>query len=641
MNSIVKIALAAETRDEMLDTLNNSHCNFSLTETLQLKSRLKLLSASLEPVRIAFLRTYTTEMMAPSLEYEALVDGYACDVFEGPYGNILQELEAGSGLLLHNPDLTVLFLTWADLHPDMDQPVMVLAQDDRKQLADLAVETCCGMLNRCREVLKGTVVATLLPKMLPSELGLYDSASADSEKSFRETILTRIKQWAHQEVSGVFCMALDKQMEEVGRERFFDARMWFSSRYPFSVEGSRAVARWVMTCVNASQGRRAKCIILDCDNTLWGGVVGEDGLTGIGLGPQYPGAAYMAFQRRLLDFRSRGFLLSICSKNNQADVDAVLEEHPHQILKREHFAAMRINWDPKPGNLLSLAEELNIGVDSFVFVDDSPQECLLVRQALPEVCVVRVPDIPEAIPFCLDHIRQLEVLEWTDEDRQRPDMYHAESRRRDLAVNMDNLDAYLESLKMRMRIMADSVLPVARVAQLTQKTNQFNLTTKRYETVDVQNFANAEDCLVMGFSLEDIFGDYGIVGVAIVHLDASVAEIDTFLMSCRVIGRQVEVAFLAAVLSKLVQTGSQTVRATYQPTQKNGQVAEFYEQQGFKVLSTGKYEGDIAALLSRVKCPSFIHMEDEEERVHSGVLEKKEITDLTDETDMNVAYQDG
>ena len=614
MSSTVEKALVSGTRNEMLAVLRDNREALGLTDIMQLKSHLKTLSPALEPVRIGILRTYTIEMLAPFLEYEALLDGYTCEVYQGPYGSILQELEESSGLLTHAPSATFLFMTWADLHPGMQQPVMALRKQDRGQLADAAVETCCGMLKRCRQVLGGTIVATLLPKMSPSQLGLYDAVNPDCENLFYDQVLSRIKSWAHHEVSGVYCIDLSKPMEGVGRNHFFDARMWFSSRYPFSVEGGQAVARQVITFLNAVRGKRAKCIVLDCDNTLWRGVVGEDGLSGIGLGPQYPGSAYTAFQRRLLDFRSRGILLAICSKNNPADVEAVLDNHPHQVLKREHFAAMRINWEPKPGNLKSLAEELNIGIDSLVFVDDSSQECLFVRQALPDVCVVKAPDIPETVPFCLDHVRQLEIFNWTDEDRKRPEMYHAESRRRDLAVRVDSLDAYLESLEMRMQVMDDALLPAARAAQLTQRTNQFNLTTRRYQAADIQDFAVAKDWLIMGFSLADIFGDYGLVGVAIVRIADSNAEIDTFLMSCRVIGRQVERAFMYAILSRLARIGIQSVCAAYQPTAKNSQVADFYERQGFEVISEGQYEGDIKTLLAAAKCPSFIHIESEQAR---------------------------
>jgi FkbH-like protein len=339
---------------------------------------------------------------------------------------------------------------------------------------------------------------------------------------------------------------------------------------------------------------KAKVIALDADNTLWGGIIGEDGMNGIALGPEYPGNAFVAFQRRLLEFQQRGFILVLCSKNNPADLDEVLQKHPHQVLRSEHFAARRVNWEPKPRNLVALAEELNLGLNSFVFVDDSDHECAVVRHELPQVEVVQTPQSPIAVPSCLDRVARLEILSLTAEDRAKTTMYVQERLRRELlqSVNPDggNVVDYLRSLQMRMRICFDEPKQLARLSQLTLKTNQFNLTTRRYDERQVQDFLESPDWLVAHFSLADVFGDSGVVGLAIAHRTSPVrAELDTFLMSCRVIGRGAETAFLEAVLARLKSDGIEEVVAEFLPTSKNALVKDFLPSHGFTMGPDGRF----------------------------------------------------
>ncbi|MDZ7782392.1 MAG: HAD-IIIC family phosphatase [Halioglobus sp.] len=315
---------------------------------------------------------------------------------------------------------------------------------------------------------------------------------------------------------------LEQLLARVGRDHFFDARLWYSSVFPFSPDGCLALATAISDLLASLCHKRAKVIAMDADNTLWGGVIGEDGLNGIALGPDHPGRAYLDFQKRVLGLQQRGFILALCSKNNPEDVEEVFREHPHEVLKHEHFAAERVNWLPKPDNLKSLAQELNFGLDSFIFVDDSDHECAAVRHALPEVEVVKVPARATEIPFFLDAVARLEITSLTSEDLRKTAMYAQERQRKSqleqLAAGGGTVDEHLQSLDMRMRIAVDddSVLP--RLAQLTQKTNQFNLTTRRYSEQDMASKLRCDKIAVYHFSLADRFGDSGVVGLAIVEL---------------------------------------------------------------------------------------------------------------------------
>jgi FkbH-like protein len=337
---------------------------------------------------------------------------------------------------------------------------------------------------------------------------------------------------------------------------------------------------------------RAKVIAVDADNTLWGGIIGEDGMHGIALGPDYPGNAYVAFQRRLLQYQQRGFVLALCSKNNEADVLEVLRDHPHQVLRERHFAAIAVNWEPKPGNLQRIAEELGLGLESFVFVDDSLHECGAVRAALPIVDVVPAPANPIELPTCLDRIGRLEILTLTKEDQQKTQMYVEQRQRAQLEAASTDLESYLQSLHMEMHVTLNDSRHVARIAQLTQKTNQFNLTTRRYTEDAIARLIEADDSIVATFSLRDIFGDSGLVGIALLRVESTTAVLDSFLLSCRVIGRRAESAFFNTLLRVLRARGVDRVRGEFIPTAKNKLAESFLTDHAF-AASDGAYERDL------------------------------------------------
>jgi FkbH-like protein len=343
---------------------------------------------------------------------------------------------------------------------------------------------------------------------------------------------------------------------------------------------------------------RAKVLALDADNTLWGGIIGEDGIDGIALGPDYPGVAYVDFQRRILDFRQRGLILTLCSKNNPTDLLQVLNKHPHQILREKDFAAMRVNWRPKAENLNSLAKELNVGLESVIFVDDSPYECDAIRQLLPQVEVIRAPDRPVDVPACLDHVARLEILSLTVEDMTKTELYAQERRRRelseDVATHGGGAQDYLRRLEMKMQVQLNSSNHVSRLSQLTQKTNQFNLTTRRYDEQSIKRFVHDDGWLVAHFSLTDIFGDSGIVGLALLRLhNDGEAELDTFLMSCRVIGREAEAAFLHALLRTIAECGFSRVVADFLPSGRNELARSFLVDQGFEASEDARYRRNL------------------------------------------------
>ena len=358
----------------------------------------------------------------------------------------------------------------------------------------------------------------------------------------------------------------------------FDWKFYFISQMGINPKLTKDFQAWWSRKLESIALKRKKCIVLDLDNTLWGGVLGEDGISGIKIGGDYPGKAFAFYQKSLLQLSKAGVILTVCSKNNEADVLEVWEKNPFMVLKKEHFAAYRINWTDKATNIKELAEELNIGLDSMVFVDDNPTERELIRQMLPMVSVPEFPAQPYELPVFFKQLVKdyFKVYSTTEEDKKKTEQYKANAARAQAQHSFSDFGAFLESLDIQITIEAANEFNIPRIAQMTQKTNQFNLTTKRYTDADVKEFL-ADGWKVWCISVADRFGDNGITGCIMVNGDT----IDTFLLSCRILGKGIEEAFIRKILTMLREEGVETVKATYIPTAKNAQVADFYDRSGF------------------------------------------------------------
>lgn len=580
-NSVIEQLLETKSHRELQEKPSNWTINITLPEAQKITKHLLSIKPADKKFRLGIIHTYTSDLLNPWLEFHSAIQEINLETYHAPYGMNIMESQSGSGLLEYEPDLTLFMLQREDLHPKLKRPISGLDTTAQENLLQESTQHLLNILMQFRAALKGRIVITILPSRFSPELGLYDAQNGHSEcawwASFKKTLTKNIDS---QLESAIF-VDLDALLSEIGRNSFFDSRYWYTSRFPFTPRAANEFSRKLIDLAKVSLGPIAKVIVLDADNTLWGGVIGEEGINGIALGPDYPGNAFMDFQRRILDYKERGFILALCSKNNHQDVIDVLQQHPHQILRESHFSAFRINWQPKYENIISLAEELNLGLDSFIFVDDSDYECGIVRQELPQVQVIQTPQKPIEIPFCLEQISRLEILNLTQEDKNKTQLYEQERQRRNLQKQVDingvGIIEYLASLQMEMTIEFNSTIQTNRLAQLSQKTNQFNLTTRRYTEQQIQELIASNDWLVASFSLADKFGNSGIVGLALVHHQtSSLADIDTFLMSCRVIGRQAESAFLEAILRHLENTGISDVHSEYIPTLKNQLVADFY-----------------------------------------------------------------
>lgn len=366
-------------------------------------------------------------------------------------------------------------------------------------------------------------------------------------------------------------------------EELIDWKFWFLSQMGLNPRLAKPFMEWFERKLDQVSLKRKKCLVLDLDNTLWGGILGEDGIDGIKLSGDYPGKAFHYFQESLQKLGSNGIILTICSKNNESDVLEALASNPYMVLKKDDFAARRINWKDKASNIREIAEELNIGMDSMVFVDDNPTERELIRQTLPMVEVPNFPTQPyELLKFAKElNETYFRVYDITDEDKQKTAQYKANALRSQSQATFTDLDSFIKSLGISIKIEPANDFNIQRIAQMTQKTNQFNLTTKRYSESDIRSYIGS-GWKVYCMSVSDRFGDYGITGCMFLNGE----EIDTLLLSCRILGKGIEYAFVKSILQLLKNMGYNSVKGNYLPTAKNGQVSDFYDRCGFTHIST-------------------------------------------------------
>lgn len=364
-----------------------------------------------------------------------------------------------------------------------------------------------------------------------------------------------------------------------------DWKFYFISQMGINPKLTKDFQAWWQRKLDSLALKRKKCIVLDLDNTLWGGVLGEDGINGIKIGGDYPGKAFAFFQKSLLQLSKSGIILTVCSKNNEADVLEAWDKNPFMVLKKEHFAAYRINWTDKATNIKELANELNLGLDSFVFIDDNPTERELIKQMLPTVAVPEFPAQPYELPVFFKKVVEdyFKVYSITEEDKKKTEQYKANAARVQAQHSFTDFESFLESLDIQIAIEAANEFNIPRIAQMTQKTNQFNLTTKRYTDADLKSFL-VNGWKIWCISVADRFGDNGITGCIMINGD----EIDTFLLSCRILGKGIEKAFIKRIMALLKESGVTTVKASYLPTTKNAQVADFYDYSGFTCVA--KYD---------------------------------------------------
>lgn len=401
---------------------------------------------------------------------------------------------------------------------------------------------------------------------------------------------------------------LDAVIADVGIREAADFRQFHSSMALYSLAFCKAYAGAIAPAFLAATGHARKIVVLDCDNTIWSGILGEDGEAGIEMSDlTAKGKVFREVQAILLGMQKNGVLLALCSKNNPADVDQILAAHPDMVLREENLVSKKVNWKDKVTNLREMAMELNLGLDSFIFVDDSEFELGLIRKELPQVACIHVPLNLSEYPGLMRKLRhQMFALSRSDEDDRKTEMYQQENQRKQISARFESIDDYLASLDLQLDISWDGAIPAARVAQLSQKTNQFNLTTRRYTETDIHRMLSDPAYIMAAFAASDRYGEYGVTGLAIVRQDDACgdnAEIDTFLMSCRVIARNIEFAFFEELVRVLKDRGIRKLRGEYLATTKNSLVQYFYDDLGFELQECSdmgkRYLADLGRIMPK------------------------------------------
>lgn len=371
----------------------------------------------------------------------------------------------------------------------------------------------------------------------------------------------------------------------IGLNSWFDWERYFSYKILVTTEASVALARSLASIVRAIYGKSRKVLVLDLDNTLWGGVIGDDGLDKIQIGRETPVAeAYTAFQEYCLSLQQRGILLAVCSKNDEVIAKQGLE-HPDSVLRLDHFSCFKANWEPKHENILAIAQELNLGMDSFVFVDDNPAERAIVEAQIPGIAVPNVGSEVARFAAILEEGRYFEPVSMSQEDLSRAALYQANAARTSSGAQFANYGEYLDSLEMAAEIERFKPLYLERISQLTNKTNQFNLTTRRYTLAEMEAISRDSSYVGVYGKLSDRFGDNGLISIVLGRREGDVLHLDLWLMSCRVLKREMELAMLDVVVREAKAAGIRTLRGYFLPTKKNGMVADHYEKLGFEKVS--------------------------------------------------------
>ncbi len=529
-------------------------------------------------LRVALLGSSTLSHLLPSIRLGALRRGFLLDLYTGPYGMYLQELmETDSGLVRFRPEFVCFLLDAAHLVPRA-------GTNTEETLAHL--ERCWSLARQlcpC-EVMQQTVLPRF-PRLMGNNEQRLPASQAHLVTKLNEGLRERATD------GGVSLLSLDTWAAEDGIAEWFDPALWYTAKQEVHPRAAVVYGDQFGRLLAALRGRSAKCLVLDLDNTLWGGVVGDDGVEGLVLGQGSPtGEAFLAFQQYALHLAERGVLLAVCSKNDEQNAMAPFETHPEMVLRRKDIACFVANWQDKATNLRTVAETLNIGLDALVFVDDNPAERQLIRRELPMVAVPELPEEPAGYVACLAAAGYFEAVALTAEDRQRTELYRANADRAALRSTATDMAGYLDALHMQLVWSRFDELGLKRIVQLINKTNQFNLTTRRYTEAEVRAVMDDAAALTLQLRLLDVHGDNGMIGVVLARpMERDAPEkaslaIDTWLMSCRVLGRGVEAATLNLLAVCARNMGYRELIGTYVPTAKNGMVREHYSRLGFSLL---------------------------------------------------------
>jgi len=541
-----------------------------------------LAKAGLRPARLAIAATHTLDLLVEALPASGLRHGVLIETLQADYGQTAQAvLDPASPLNAFDPQFTLLALDPQAL--GLAQPI--LEESAAQQAVQSAIDYVVSLRDAVHANSNASAILTTLPVPPVSLFGNFDAMQPGSVRWLVQRFNAQLA--VHGAGPGDVLLDLAALAENVGLSIWHDAARWHDAKLPFALDCVPLVADYVCRLLAAARGLSRKCLVLDLDNTLWGGVIGDDGVDGIRLGQgSADGEAFLSIQSHARDLRQRGIILAVCSKNEEDAARIPFQQHDEMVLKEDDIAVFVANWTDKASNLRYIAKALNIGTDALVFLDDNPAERERVRQELPEVAVPEVGKEPADYVGLLAAAGYFEALSFGEEDRQRAAMYAANAQRAGAMTKIGNMEEYLRSLEMVCSMRPFDALGRTRTAQLINKSNQFNLTTRRYTEAQVSAMEGDPAKFTLQVRLVDRFGDNGMISVIIFDRGADEWHCDTWLMSCRVLGRRVEEAALAQVAKAAVDAGAKRLIGDYLPTAKNALVKDHFEKLGFAFVRT-------------------------------------------------------
>ena len=546
------------------------------------KAKAKKLSLTpLIPFRLGIISNSTSDFLIPSLTATAARHGFALECIKADFGQTVQEaLNPESSINKARPDAVLIAIDYRGL-PLRTSP-------GNQSAHDATVSTCLQHIATISSGLHLNTNAFCILQTIARPVELLTGSFECALPGTMRSLVNSINIGLAESIANTTDVLLDIAglAETVGLGEWHDPIFWNLAKIPFSSNYLPLYAEHVCRTIAAQRGKSRRCLILDLDNTLWGGIIGDDGLEGIVVGSGDPmGEAYLDIQQTALALRDRGIVLAVSSKNTDDIARKPFQEHPDMLLQEKHFAVFQANWNDKATNIMAIAKELSLGLDSMVFLDDNPVERGLVRKMLPQVAVPELPDNPALYSRYLLAGGYFEAVVFSAEDYKRAEFYQDNARRIVLQQQSGDIDSYLKSLAMKVTFQPFDDTGRARITQLINKTNQFNLTTKRYTENEVKDIQYSPDCFTLQVRLSDVFGDNGMISVIICRSLDEDWHIDTWLMSCRVLGREVEKAVLQEIIFHARNRGINQLLGTYQPTERNQLVKDHYANLGFESLS--------------------------------------------------------
>jgi FkbH-like protein len=543
------------------------------SEILSLNTLLSKQDNERTSLRIAILGNVTVNPLKEILQYALRLRDIEPQIEIGNYDNIIQDAQKYKDF-----DAVIVFYDLLKIRGEQPLLYETFSTEDIKKIEQRV----------CRDI---DLIFSILVKtktVIFNDFSCYGYLTVPQRKTKIEQTVDFLNTYLQNKSYPNFTILnIDKIISLLGISSALDMRMYRSSKAPYSLQFLKQYALSTGSIIANQNGKAKKAIIFDCDHTLWNGILGEDGPEGINMSAQNQiGAIYNTVQQLAAYLSKQGVLIGLCSKNNKEDVYHLLETHKDVALKQDYIVIDRINWQDKVTNLREIAQEINIGLDSIVFVDDSDFEINYVRKQLPQLATFQVPkNIYDYANQFLEMVYNYFPLQATHEDLNKISQYKDQQKREQAKENYGSIENYIASLHIRITAHINDRDSIERIAQLTQKTNQFNLTTKRYTAIQIREYLDNPNVDVFSFDISDDFGDSGLTAVAIVVRNGLIANIDTFLMSCRIIGRHIEKTLIDYMVNQSLINGCEIIKGAYYPTAKNAQVSNLYEQFGFTIES--------------------------------------------------------